>query len=651
MPRFRSYNEELLIASTLVGNWLNDGEIDRRKHGLNRDYSKPVKIIDIIQKKFEVPCIFGDRGIILKSLENYSGAIQLPLYILSTGGIKSDPSRNADLHVDIFYQQDPQFYKLDPSDPHYKKYELSKRRGLPITIDYSLTLITKYREDLDQMCTNWMVHMRPDIYMKWWHPREKSVPLESELLWDQSISFDGPDEFDPSTKFQYKATTNFTFKSWLFPGLNVEEDMVDPDSESLIYYFNWFPTSGEDAPEGYPVLGEFGYADTGFYAVDTNQEFTNDGSDPDGIMSGKYFENNLTGTPSSLYPDGPTITEPNYVGDILIKDRFSNLPDWKIYQDYCLFDRIMNERCAVKAVYFAGGFPMSAMSVIPPSGDFLFQHFYSENFKHLNPSAGYCPELYEEEFGMCYTESMPVCYDYDVYSKDFIVTGTCKNDRYTIKLQSKMNSISGCTQLLEIANIPIAERYIKMEYTRSVDNNMNKINVLPDKFMHINLWNEHPKSTGTTPVSFILETEEFKKQCNLLKTIMTTKWNKVELVHCSESDKLYSPIKAKHKDPEAYYFIDCDDEQFWRGLKSISNKEEIRLFNIKCTKTINETNYTIIANNYYYFVLNDTDDSIYDWGITMLPRFDAMGHPIFNVVYPDGKLIYGVSMDMSIGSW
>ena len=69
MPRFRSYNEELLIASTLVGNWLNDVEIDRRKHGLNRDYSKPVKIIDIIQKKFEVPCIFGDSGIILKSLE------------------------------------------------------------------------------------------------------------------------------------------------------------------------------------------------------------------------------------------------------------------------------------------------------------------------------------------------------------------------------------------------------------------------------------------------------------------------------------------------------------------------------------------------------------------------------------------------------
>lgn len=70
------------------------------------------------------------------------------------------------------------------------------------------------------MCTNWMVHMRPDIYVKWWHPRNKTMPLESEILWDQGISFDNIDEYDPQKRFQWKATTNFTFKSWVFPGLN-----------------------------------------------------------------------------------------------------------------------------------------------------------------------------------------------------------------------------------------------------------------------------------------------------------------------------------------------------------------------------------------------------------------------------------------------
>lgn len=80
--RFRSYNSELLIASTLMAHLWNDVVIDRRDHGFDRDYSKPVDLKEIVQKKIEIPCIFGDRSNILRSLENESGNIKLPLYIL-----------------------------------------------------------------------------------------------------------------------------------------------------------------------------------------------------------------------------------------------------------------------------------------------------------------------------------------------------------------------------------------------------------------------------------------------------------------------------------------------------------------------------------------------------------------------------------------
>jgi hypothetical protein len=42
-----------------------------------------------------------------------------------------------------------------------------------------MTIITKYKEDIDQIFSNWAVHFRPDIYVKWWHPRNKTAPLES----------------------------------------------------------------------------------------------------------------------------------------------------------------------------------------------------------------------------------------------------------------------------------------------------------------------------------------------------------------------------------------------------------------------------------------------------------------------------------------
>ena len=55
--RYRSYNSELLIAATMVCDVFNDIIIDRRKHGLSRDWSKAVTLKDIVQQKIEVPCI------------------------------------------------------------------------------------------------------------------------------------------------------------------------------------------------------------------------------------------------------------------------------------------------------------------------------------------------------------------------------------------------------------------------------------------------------------------------------------------------------------------------------------------------------------------------------------------------------------------
>lgn len=92
------------------------------------------------------------------------------------------------------------------------------------------------------MCTNWMVHWRPDIYVKWWHPRNKVSPLESEILWSQNISIDSNSEYDHTKRFQWKANTNFTFKTWVFPGLNSLDNLLDDaESEKLIEHFNIYP--------------------------------------------------------------------------------------------------------------------------------------------------------------------------------------------------------------------------------------------------------------------------------------------------------------------------------------------------------------------------------------------------------------------------
>jgi hypothetical protein len=126
--KYRSYNSEILIATTLLVNVFNDIIIDRRKHGLKRDFSKPVSLNDIVQQEIEIPCVLGDRSVILKSLENEQGRYKLPIIILQNKSIKTDTSRMVDLHNDVFYQVDEQFSKLETSHHLYKPQQLSKKR-------------------------------------------------------------------------------------------------------------------------------------------------------------------------------------------------------------------------------------------------------------------------------------------------------------------------------------------------------------------------------------------------------------------------------------------------------------------------------------------------------------------------------------------
>jgi hypothetical protein len=261
--KYRSYNSEILIATTLLVNIFNDIIIDRRKHGLKRDFSKPISLDEIVQQKLEIPCILGDRSIILKSLENEPGKYKLPIIILQNKSIKTDTSRMVDLHSDVFYQQDEQFSKLDVDHHLYNPQQLSKKRGQPIIIDYDMTIITKYKEDMDQIFSNWAVHFRPDVYVKWWHPKNKINPLTSQILWSHNISNDLPIEYNPQNVFTYKLSTSFSFKSWLFYGMYSTENNFN-DAQGLIKKIKLFPNRTEEWDEKTRKKREIGRVDRRF---------------------------------------------------------------------------------------------------------------------------------------------------------------------------------------------------------------------------------------------------------------------------------------------------------------------------------------------------------------------------------------------------
>ena len=500
-----------------------------------------------------------------------------------------------------------------------------------------------------------MVHMRPDIYVKWWHPRNKTAPLESEVLWNQSINIESTANYDSTKRFQWQATTSFSFKTWVFPGLNSVDEQSNYEAEGIIKYFNIYPLAKYDMEngdeylesgiDGYPVFGDiYNRENTGFFAVDTNQEFYNDGSDPVGILQGKYAINNITASPSSIFYDpisgkllpGQTpISDITLVGDIPTNEALlASYPKFEIWQDYVIPDPIMSETFGFKIVYFKNGFPISAFTANKPSGDFLFQQFYSEEPRYtlFNENHEYNTPVVSAEFGISYTDAIQPCYEYDVKNKILTICGCEQNQRYHTIIKSKISSLSGITQTISLKNTYLVYP-IELTWERTIDQNF-EFNLENNKsiLQNVNIW-KYPHDSKEEFVKFDIETKTYRNKLKALKRIITDTWEALDLREVDEENKIFKLFS----DNPLFYDI---KEQFNVSTDALTQLHE------KLTCKYNRKNYTLLLNNFLYFVL--TKDEIYDWGIISLPRFTTYRNPIFNVTIPNGNLVYGISVETNI---
>lgn len=269
----------------------------------------------------------------------------------------------------------------------------------------------------------------------------------------QSINYESNSEYESKKRFIWKANTTFTFKTWVFPGLNSLDEQPQSgidDIDGLIKYFNFYPLAYYDGnPEydeengntQYPVFGDlYNRENAGFFAVDTDQEFYNDGSDPQGILDGKYAVNNIESDPSSilydpvsgiLNPGEVMIPDLTTVGDIPSNIAYLNsFPAYKIWQDYLINDPPINEQIMFKYVYYKNGYPISSLTADIPSGDLLFNRFHSEFNRFETEKYGYNNPIISAEFGISYTDYLKPIYNYNKSDKVLSIYGIYENDNY-----------------------------------------------------------------------------------------------------------------------------------------------------------------------------------------------------------------------------
>ena len=190
----RSFNQELQFADILFSRLFKNITIEKTVQGKRKSYL--------------VKCERGNASRIYKNLMNPSkrGMYSYPLIIYSRTGISRDPDRVSNLHNELLKSGSSKTIDFNLLAPN------------PINIEYSVSLISNFASDNDLIMGNFIPFFNSDLFVTCKHPKFAGLTYNSQVIMNDSISEEHPDELANDSEDITVTTFNFTFKTYIFGG-------------------------------------------------------------------------------------------------------------------------------------------------------------------------------------------------------------------------------------------------------------------------------------------------------------------------------------------------------------------------------------------------------------------------------------------------
>lgn len=190
----RSFNQELQFADILFSRLFKNITIDKIVNGKKLSYN--------------VQCIRANRSRIYKNLQNPTkqALYSYPLIVYQRNGITRDPERVSSLHNEIIRSANsrkPDFNLLAPN---------------PITINYSVSLISNQESDNDLIMGNFIPFFNSDLFVTCKHPKFAGLTYNSQVTMEDAITEEHPEELANDSYDVTVTTFNFDFKTYIFGG-------------------------------------------------------------------------------------------------------------------------------------------------------------------------------------------------------------------------------------------------------------------------------------------------------------------------------------------------------------------------------------------------------------------------------------------------
>jgi hypothetical protein len=206
------------------------------------------------RKKFEkevikVPLTYAPKSHILNDIIGLTDTIRLPIMAVEITGQNRDNERIKNKIADVVYKGN--------------SGNFSNLKAIPWNISVTMTILSKYQEDMDQILQNFAVNNNPYAIVSWQEPKS-GRELRTEILWDGNIAltYPGNDQGPKAPAFRITATTSFTIKGFLFSA-NRKNDVpiclinTDYNFSDKFYcdYGELLTNHSSDTTEAYSITG------------------------------------------------------------------------------------------------------------------------------------------------------------------------------------------------------------------------------------------------------------------------------------------------------------------------------------------------------------------------------------------------------------
>ena len=186
-----------------------------------------------VESKLNVRYVYAPKQRVVHDLTNKSKHIKLPVVAVSISGISRDPGR---VFNKIAGSHHPRIDELAGHEITNTTDFL--KPPVPININVSMSILTRYQSDMDQILSNFVPYTNPYIIISWTTPEGVlQVPQEirSQVLWDGNINVTYPTDLNASSQYRVSADVSFTIKGWLF------KDQSNPEGQIYKVTSNFTP--------------------------------------------------------------------------------------------------------------------------------------------------------------------------------------------------------------------------------------------------------------------------------------------------------------------------------------------------------------------------------------------------------------------------